>query len=207
MNKILFFLTSFFVIYLAHLIPISYIVGSYASFFSLTTIVAVLVGKYSFLWNILLFFTMCKKITFFELLYCVIKRTPLFFAAWTYKTSSMIVSVLIPLVCVFLFIMHPIGFVAWPYAMYWFIPIAIYFSQQESVFAKAFASVFVAHAVGSVIWIYTHQMAAEMWLALIPVVAIERVLMATTITGFDCFLYKIKNFFKEKLIVPSKELV
>jgi hypothetical protein len=40
-------------------------------------------------------------------------------------------------------------------------------------------STFIAHAVGSTIWIYTVPMTAQMWLGLMPLVAIERLCFAT----------------------------
>ena len=60
------------------------------------------------------------------------------------------------------------------YTLYWFIPIAISLMASKHPFLRALRGTFIAHAVGSVIWIYTVPMAAEQWLALIPVVALER---------------------------------
>jgi hypothetical protein len=205
MNKSFVFLISFLMICFSSLIPISYIVGSGASFFSLITIVAALVGKYSSLWSFILFFVTCKKISFCNFFYFAINRTPLFFVGWSYKASNIINSVTIPLVCIILFIVHPIGSLAWSYSMYWLIPIVIFFSKSKNIFMKALGAVFTAHAVGSVIWIYTHEMDASIWISLIPIVALERIMMAVFITSAEFCISKIQNVFMKRSLQYCKE--
>jgi len=193
-------------IFFSSLIPLSYIIGSYASFFSLTTVVAALVGKYSSLWSLVLFFITCKKISFLNFFYFGIKRVPLFFAAWSYKTSNKIISVVTPLVCMMLFIIHPIGFFSWGYTMLWLIPVSIFFSKTKNIFMKSLSSVFIAHAVGSVIWLYTHETDTALWISLIPVVIFERVLMAAIITMVEFCIIKIKCFFMTRSLQFCKEI-
>jgi len=48
----------------------------------------------------------------------------------------------------------------------------------QSFFLVALSSSFIAHAVGSVIWLYSLSMPAEKWIALIPIVAVERFIFA-----------------------------
>jgi hypothetical protein len=55
----------------------------------------------------------------------------------------------------------------------------LYFVPQKNIFFTSLGSTFTAHAVGSVIWLYTIPMTAGMWLALIPIVALERLCFAT----------------------------
>ena len=57
-----------------------------------------------------------------------------------------------------LFIAHPVGAAAAPYAFYWFIPIFIAMMRNRTLWHDALASTFTAHAVGSVIWLYTVPM-------------------------------------------------
>ncbi len=52
----------------------------------------------------------------------------------------------------------------------------------------ALASTFIAHAVGSVIWLYTVPMVASAWLALIPIVACERLLYTAGIVMGDAVI-------------------
>ena len=99
--------------------------------------------------------------------------------------------VLLPLACMALFITHPVGNEAVAYSFYWFIPMitwALRHSKTTSMsFIIALQSTFVAHAVGSVIWLFTVPMAPVQWLALIPIVAIERL----TIAGTSALLYEV----------------
>jgi hypothetical protein len=82
-----------------------------------------------------------------------------------------------------LFIAHPFGFYAAPYALYWLIPMVIYFSRKKTVFLQALSATFIAHAVGSVIWLYLKALPTAVWLGLIPVVIFERLLYATFMTA------------------------
>src|SRR2546430_1999084 len=56
------------------------------------------------------------------------------------------------------------------------------FQQCPLVFLQALGSAFIAHAVGSVIWLYTVGMTPAAWLGLIPVVFVERMLCAAGMT-------------------------
>jgi len=97
----------------------------------------------------------------------------------TRKTALMkcLLNVVLPISCMFLFIMHPVGQKASLYSLFWLIPIAAYIVQllgARSFFLVALSSSFIAHAVGSVLWLYMMPMTPARWLALIPVVAMER---------------------------------
>lgn len=67
------------------------------------------------------------------------------------------------------------------YALYWMIPIALFGARQRALahepWAYALTSSFVAHAAGSLIWLFFVPMTAEQWFYLIPVVAVERMVM------------------------------
>ena len=87
------------------------------------------------------------------------------------------VQVFLPLLCMVLFIAHPVGFIAAPYSFYWLIPVGLTFFRP-TIWRDALISSFVAHAVGSVIWIYMIPMSAAQWWGLIPVVLFERCAIA-----------------------------
>lgn len=80
----------------------------------------------------------------------------------------------IPVSCMILFLAHPTGWQAAPYALYWLIPIMTILVKHNSFFLHALGSTFTTHAVGSVLWLYTKSIPASVWLGLIPVVFIER---------------------------------
>ena len=87
----------------------------------------------------------------------------------------------ISLVCMVAFIAHPIGGAAWIYSLYWLIP-AIALALPEHLFLRSLGSTFTAHSIGSVIWLYAFPSTPAFWLALIPVVAFERLMFASGIS-------------------------
>ena len=110
-------------------------------------------------------------IRFFPMLFAV-----LYFArksAWT---------LIVPVLAMIAFWAHPEGRASWYYALYWLIPIAMYFLHNKFTFARALGATFTAHAVGGALWIWTFNMKAAIWISLIPVVWKERGLMAVGIT-------------------------
>ena len=87
----------------------------------------------------------------------------------------------ISLACMAAFIAHPVGQQAWLYSLYWLVP-AIALALPEHLFLRSLGSTFTAHSIGSVVWLYAFPSTAAFWLALIPVVAVERLLFASGIS-------------------------
>jgi hypothetical protein len=106
------------------------------------------------------------------------KMTPMMFAAYYFwKNSSRGVAdrlgIIVPAAAMLAFWLNPVGQQAWIYALYWLIPIAAKF-LPDRLLLRSLGATFTAHAVGSVLFLYTIPTAPALWLALIPVVAIER---------------------------------
>ncbi len=80
-----------------------------------------------------------------------------------------------PLMAIALFILSPNGKEAWLYTLYWLIPVLCCFGRNN-LFKRSLQSTFTAHAAGSVMWVYLTPLSSQQWLALIPVVAIERLI-------------------------------
>ena len=78
---------------------------------------------------------------------------------------------------------HPVGMQVPLYTLYWLIPVTLYF-MRETALTKAFGSTFVAHAVGSVLWLYWLPTVPAYWYALVPVVAVERLFHASAMLLF-----------------------
>ena len=97
---------------------------------------------------------------------------------------------LVPLICMALFIIHPIGQQAWYYSLYWLIP-GIALLLPERLFLRALGATMTAHSIGSVAWLYMFPSTPAFWIALIPVVAFERLLFALGITGSYVVLNRI----------------
>ncbi len=110
------------------------------------------------------------------------------------EMSNFFFRVVLPFVAIITFVMHPVGQQAFIYSFYWLIPISLYFLQKfnihNSMFTQALTTTFIAHVVGSVIWLYFIPMTSVQWISLIPIVAIERLVFAF---GISLFYFVSKN--------------
>lgn len=99
------------------------------------------------------------------------------------STQSRIAKAFIPALCVVLFLLHPIGSASWAYTVYWIAPIVLSFFSIKSIFLRSLASTLTTHAVGSVLWIYTHHTTTLYWHSLISIVWLERLTSALILTA------------------------
>lgn len=181
----------------ASILKTSYIVGSHAAFFSASSIAIPLMGAWSSISTIIMTcaFGFAVRIALgASLLPMFAFWVPGLCAALYWQLPSKFYRFGLPLVCMILFLANPTGLAAAPYAFYWFIPMLIAFRSSNSIWHHALASTFIAHAVGSVIWLYTVPMSASIWLALIPVVACERLLYASGIVMGDAMIASFVSF-------------
>lgn len=101
----------------------------------------------------------------------------------------------LPLFAMLFFALSPVGAEAWPYSLYWLIPVALSFVPATR-WTRALQSTFVAHAVGSVMWVYFVPLAPVQWLALIPVVFVERLLatgVSVTMVAILSQIYQVQS--------------
>lgn len=99
-------------------------------------------------------------------------------ASLYWSTNSKWLKIAIPASCIFLFLVHPVGYSAAAYTIFWFIPMIVACCAYNSLLTS-FGSVFTAHAVGSVMHLYLiNSLSAQTWLALMPLVVIERCVLA-----------------------------
>lgn len=98
------------------------------------------------------------------------------------RITDACIHVLIPLLCMTLFLVHPVGHNAPIYTLYWLIPVLLWFlkytQKNDFLISRALQGTFLAHAAGSIMWLYTVPTTSTYWTSLIPVVAIERLVMA-----------------------------
>lgn len=138
---------------------------------------------------------------------------PTLFASWCWALEekrglgAVGVNVLVPLICFILFIFHPSVGYGWWYGLYWVVPMSLYVAQvvgvvKKNSFFTALRSTFIAHAVGSVIWCYTIPMSPERWLALIPLVATERLIMASGMA--IVFRVASSSFWSSIILLPIR---
>jgi hypothetical protein len=167
---------------LSSLFKFSFIVGSWHMFFSAINCTGPLVGSFlgisgsCMVYGLRTIFRLCTVgLSGAQLL----NGVPTLGASVYLASSHWAARCALPMACMALFWLHPVGYAAAPYALYWLIPVAVFFVPSHHLFLNALGSTFVAHAVGSVIWLYTVPMESSAWLALIPIVAVERLLCAT----------------------------
>ena len=164
------------------LIKMSFVVGSQMIWFSGSNAIVPLSGAFGgvlgsaiiFLMRQLLHLLFFKTLSLSFLAFCI----PGFCASLYWASRHYSIRVLLPLACMALFIMHPLGAQVFVYSLYWLVPVALYFINARSLFFQALGSTFVAHAVGSVIWLYTVPMTVNKFMLLMPLVLFERVAFA-----------------------------
>ncbi len=205
LNSILFFLAA----KCASLFKISFMLGSYAAFFSACNSVVPLSGAFLGLGGSTMVFILSILIRMvldgglFPLSYLV-HFIPGLCASYYWASRSIGIRLLLPIACMILFLIHPIGNAVWIYAMYWLIPIVLYFVNTKNIFAQALGSTFTAHAVGSVMWLYMMPMSIAFWYALIPVVLIERLLFALGMVVLHKIISWVMN---SKWVLGKKRVV
>ena len=167
---------------------VSFAIGACWTLFSLRNMISPLAGAFGgiagasfFFASNVMYLLLFKKII--TLSYLAYSGIPTFFAGLYWAIPSRMMRAGVPAVCMLLFMLHPVGMVAWPYALFWFVPIAIACMQTSSIFLTSLASTFTAHAVGSVLWLYSTSMGADYWYSLLPIVPVERLLFAVGMTA------------------------
>src|SRR3989338_9662379 len=77
----------------------------------------------------------------------MIRLFPMLFAVLYFARKSKL-ALLVPVAAMIAFWSHPEGRLAWYYALYWLIPIAMHFFRDRFLFARALGATFTAHSVG-----------------------------------------------------------
>ena len=172
------------VLYLASYFKITGMHGSFGSFFSIANIIAPLVGAFAGMTGSFAVFGSSFIVRLISAPFLSIANPcyhlPSLCASLYWSGHRAVIRVGIPLLCMGLFIAHPIGWQAAPYALFWLIPIAIHLLGCQQLFLTALGSTFTAHAVGSVVYLYIiTPMTPQAWLALIPIVPFERLIFAS----------------------------
>jgi hypothetical protein len=208
MPKIAFFTV---LISAAMLYKISFILGSFTALFSGVAIILPLTGAFtglagSFFVGLSLLCLRMLSHGFMLPLHFAAYHIPGLFASLYWARESLLIRFLVPVACMVAFCFHPVGGAAWAYSLFWLIPVFLYIKKYDSVIATSLGSTFVAHGVGSVIWLYTVPMTAGQWLSLIPVVCIERmifaagmVIMHTAITSLFSLISSYKKQFMARI--------
>ncbi|HLC36613.1 MAG TPA: hypothetical protein VJK05_03330 [archaeon] len=134
----------------------------------------------------------------------LLRLTPMIFAAIYFgmKKDQLKASAVIPILAMAAFVLHPVGQQVWFFSLYWAIPVLARIFLSNNLFVKSLGATFTAHAVGGAIWIWTIPMTAEAWIALIPVVFVERIAFAFGISASYIAMNLVLNAFESK--IPGK---
>ncbi len=137
----------------------------------------------------------------------IIRLFPLLFATlyFGYMSKTQMANrwiLLVPLICIALFIAHPVGRSVWYYSLFWTIPVVAYF-KKDNLFIKSLGATFTAHAVGGAAWIWALSLPAPVWNALIPTVIAERLLFATGISVSYLAIKYALDFLASRKILPA----
>ncbi len=172
---------------LSKLIKLSFVIGSQRMFFSGINVMAPIAGFFGgFMGSILcLFFSFLFSSK--SALLLAHTGLPNFLAGLYWRCESRVVKLVLPLACMGLFWQQTWGSLAAGYAVLWFIPVFTTLLNLNSLFAKSLSATFIAHAVGSVLWLYFGNITNTVWFALIPVALLERVCLAILMVG----MYKL----------------
>ena len=184
---------------LVSFLPFNIIIGSHAAWFSYSSMALPALGYQSSLLYVILFIFTKSLFSVHSFLFCVMHRLPLIFSTLALQKRDWKISLLLPSVAMILFCVHPVGQQVFYYSWYWFVPMIIYVFAQDTIYSRACTASFIAHAVGSVIWLYCGTVPVQVWAALMPIVAIERILIAAGMISFTYIFQAISNFYYSKV--------
>ncbi|VVC02775.1 Uncharacterised protein [Candidatus Burarchaeum australiense] len=130
----------------------------------------------------------------------ILRLLPMLFAAVYFSRQHLKLSAAIPALAMLAFWLSPIGAQVWYYPLiFWTIPLLAPILPNR-LFLKSLGSTLTAHAVGSVIWLYTVPMTVAQWQTVIPVAIGERLMFACGIS----ISYLAVNYVLDKFTVSAK---
>lgn len=208
-------LTLLIAAFIGSFIAITPIVGSSFSFFRVNAMVLPLSGMFGMMTMVLTVgCALVSKLNIFSfgnIIMFLVYHIPsfcgaLYFASVVshHNVLKKLLFCLIPLACMLLFIAHPVGSHVPYYSFFWLIPVITALISHNSFLLHALGSTFTSHAVGTILWLYTHTTTVQFWHMLMPIVPFERIVLATGMT----LLYYGLSYGMNKLsiVIPVKNL-
>lgn len=187
------------------LYKLSYILGSQAAFFTTSQFVGPLIGFWGGVIGSVIACLLRTGISWYALGLSVALayHIPTLCGALYIASNSRMYKIMGALLAITIFITHPVGSQAYYYSFYWFIPVLIALSNTRSIFLLNLGSTFMTHAVGSIIWLYTHALTATDWQLLCAVVWYERLLLALGMTVVYYSAVHAYNFFTQNKLIRT----
>lgn len=141
----------------------------------------------------------------------IIRLIPTLFAVWYFalrQSSGQAKRILlIPALSIIVFNLHPIGRTVWYYSLFWLIPILVWPARERFLLARSLGATFTAHSVGGAIWIWAFNLPANVWITLIPVVALERSIFALGISASYILFNNLFGLLARNRLLPKGLLV
>lgn len=179
---------------------LSFIAGSKTAFFSASQIAGPLVGLYggwqasliNYSVRTVLLTVAMPSLSWLSLLAYHIPTT----SASAYLGTQSRLRAILPIVAIVAYLIHPVGIQAPWYALYWLIPLAAVFNTRF-LFIQTLGATFTAHALGTIIYLYSGLLTYEALCILTPLVALERLTyaigMTTAVWGINLATKSAKN--------------
>lgn len=202
---------------LARLVKLTGMIGQHTISFSLASCGTPLIGLYTSLWTVLTSLGVTTLYSWYTtanplllLLHIPTLGATLYLylcAQPSHKFLKTLFGIAVLAFCTTLFLVHPIGFQAKAYTLLWLVPGIMLMTPSNNSFIQSYITTYIAHAIGSVIWLYTiGPVTAEAWLALIPLACLERLLFASGMTILRGLFTAVHTFVvtpKEASVAPS----
>lgn len=180
-------------------IPFSMIIGSKAAWFSCSSMSLPALGYHASLLYVILSIFTKGLLSFHAIIFIAMHRLPHLAATSALRKKNWIISVALPVVAMILFCMHTVGQTVFYYSWYWFIPMIIYYFVPDTLPSRAVCASFVAHAVGSVIWLYRGHVPVQAWTLLMPIVPLERMIIAAGMLSFVYIFQAVSSLQADKV--------
>ena len=190
-KRTIFLLVFFMLVLISKKINFSALVGANSQFFTVFQFFGPIAGSFlgpvfgigAILFSqIADFFIVGKEASWINLF----RFLPMLLAVYYFGSKKKILGAVVPIICMLLFVIHPIGQQVWFFSLYWLIPVVGKLLPKKvpgQLFFKSYGATFTAHAVGGALWIYSVPTTPGMWLTLIPIIAYERFLFGLGIAG------------------------
>tara|TARA_Y100000310_G_C20638672_1_gene792631 strand:+ start:284 stop:1024 length:741 start_codon:yes stop_codon:yes gene_type:complete len=215
-KRIIFLLVFFVLVLVSKKINFSALVGADSQFFTIFQFFGPIAGSFLgpvfgitavFLSQVSDYFIVGKEWSIIN----IARLLPMLFAVYYFGSKKKILGAVIPIICMLLFVVHPIGQQVWFFSLYWLIPVIGKLLPKKvpgQLFFRSYGATFTAHAVGGALWIYTVPSTPAMWISLIPIVAFERFLFGLGIAGSYVVFNTVLDYVVEKWKVnlPTKVL-
>ena len=132
----------------------------------------------------------------------LIRLIPTLFAVWFFarKEGRLL---FIPAISILAFNLHPVGRSVWFYSLFWLIPFLVWPFREKSLVARSLGATFTAHSVGGAMWIWAIGLPANVWISLIPIVALERSIFALGISASYILMNNVLAFLSARKIIPK----